>query len=483
MLPGIKMITRYPLGAVVGRQMPFGGCAWRDTRLVSAFPLAEQVGEGFTHRAGMTAIALLYHVLADGRFVTRTQYLRLDDMDLGGIKPEQWTPGGWVQDFTDNIGSSRQIHYPPAYDETVDGWMSCVFGKPVVCLKQNSAEVLVDIRVARKFLDTRGIERYPELNPVSIQTQTAVLKLTLPNFMEDMQPGEIDGTGDLSVEVILRDASGSIESGAYEQFGGTNEDHHAVWRTEWSGIAGEKHVALISEVRFIREEEERQGSDWLMSPQSSFSGDRAVRVYTVSEESGLTGQVTYQSKAPELVEEPAAIVLYCDGDMQTLQLDSSLVHDVDNMGSADIRHPLESHTWATVAGDDLVFFAAYSYPEPDEAIVYRWDLDTGEVTEIRRDPAVHNGQRLRPALSCYQREIRRDDAVIEKPCIIYRLGNQVGYGRAWVSKDYGAEWLDLINAEQEAPTFTPAMGLFYMGSPIWPIDYGDAFKRYRESGV
>lgn len=494
-LPGYRPITRYAATAKISRQLPYVAAARDGDRMAWAMPLttnpAQAASGQFPHRGGDLAlvVAATFMVPIDDTgsftFTHRTRTLRL--ADVPEFSQEAWsdvTP--WLQEYTDasfDPPKIRTVIYPPAggflYDgKALAGNLSCAFGAPTMCLKGNAIEVLVDVRVARPWVDDRGIDKYPELTPVTIQTQTAVLRITAPSYQVDNP----DALGPLSVDIVQRDASGAEANGCYAALGATDPTGHNLWRTLWSGNAGGRHVALLSAVRHKRFE--RYAGGWLQTAQSSFSGGQSVQIRN---EDGVAVD-SYSLPPPELADDPLAIQLYVDG-VLTTHLSSAIGlsfwprFDESELRQDDYYWPFEATKWATVAGDDIVFFAAYSYPTPDHIVLMRWDVSTGALTEIRRDPRTQGGYTLRPALSCYQRQVKDENGQETAPaCVLYRIGTQTGPGRVLLSKDYGVTWSDLVsetNASGGIATYTPAMGLYYFGSPLWHPPYGDTFRDYR----
>ena len=130
----------------------------------------------------------------------------------------------------------------------------------------------------------------------------------------------------------------------------------------------------------------------------------------------------------------------------------------------------------TVISGDALVFAAYALPavegEPVRVKLLRLDVDGLDFTELRDDALPANGSR--PAVSCYQHHVDREEADDVLPCLIYRLGHQTGGGWAELSKDGGATWHRIW----EGPA-TPGQGFMYIGSQLWAPEYTDTFKNYR----
>lgn len=461
-IDGYFMCSRYSRRAKLSRQTPRGACAVSGNRQAIVMPLTTNPdqatnNDAFPHIGGMVGVMIFVGINSKDSYDYKIHFLSLNNMNLNGIEAEKWSSGiPWVQEYMTPSGTLETVTYNPAGNYVLNGfplsgYLSSAFGVPTVCFLDNSLEVLIDLRVARTWVDGRGIDKYPELRPVTIQTQTAVVKLRVSGFSEE------DGTlGSLSASVVTQDASGSTGNGCFLALGGSHYDAHYLWRTTWSGNAGGRHVALLSVVKHARfEGYDEEG--WLNTAQSSFS------------------------KATRLHDEPLALQLYVNGHL-TEHSCSALGFCIQlNPNEYALRHddylwPTGALKWATVAGDNLVFFCAYTYPTASHMLLIRWNVVTGSLTEIRRDPVFRNGLAMRPAISCYQRQVFNDDKVeISPACLIYRIGEQNGYGNVYLSKDTGVTWQLLWGGEQSR---TPAMGVYYLGSPIWHPEYGNIFKDY-----
>ena len=467
-ISGYHLVSRYKADAYITRQLPFGASARAGSRMVTCGLMTtnpKQAGAGgWTHRGGDVAIFVKCAFVVGARDLPAVDILsvQLKDMSLNRIEPEPWDAGlPWVQEYIDNAADPPEkvkISYPPlgtylSQEEPgpVSDMLSNAFGLVTACIKDESAEFLVDLRVARTWVDERGLDKYPELRPITIQVQTALVLITVHGF--DLP----ESLRTLSFSLVAQDVSGYPENGCYRAYGGSDESVHRLWRPLWSGNAGGRHVALVSVVRHARREEAAPGVDWLKTSQSSFSG------------------------RTELAEEPVAFQLYVDGALTEhissetgFSFLSSL--DEESLRLDDYYWPYQTSKVGTVVGKDIVFFTAYSYPNPSQIILARWDIDAGVLSVIRRISSMINGKPVRAALSCWQEQILDDDGKEISPgCLILRVGAQDGPGWLEITKDYGESWVRIFGPGDGAP-FTPAMGAYYMGSEFSASNYGEIFK-------
>lgn len=469
---GFKMTSRYIAAAKITRQLPYIASARDHGRMASCGVMTTNPKQAFDsefpHRGG--EIGLYFHLAfvksgKDGSdpavydFYAKT----LSSMDLGVIEAERWDDSlPWIQEYTvpgSDPPEKAKISYPPVGQyladednrQVISDMMSSAFGVPTVCIKEESVEFLVDLRVARAWVDRRGLDYTPELTPITVQTQTGLVLVTLNGFTSEGLPAGP------SVQLIANDASGAVKNGCFRAYGGSDEKAHRIWRTVWSGNAGGKHVALVSVVKHDRLEDAKPGVDFLKTAQSSFSG------------------------TPVPTDDPVAIQLYVDG-VLTERSATSLGYSLRSNGEAllaqaDYDWVYRANKCATVAGENIVFFSAFSYPVPDQVLIIRWDVGSNALSVIRRLPArVQGGLLATSALSCYhQQELGEDGKETSPACILLRHGNHFGPGWVELTKDYGVSWTR-VGGSDVAVTNTPELGVFYAGSQLSAVNYGEIFK-------
>lgn len=467
------MCSRYTKRSSLCRQLP-ASAAVRDLRRMatagSVITNPEQIApddfDGFPDRGGEPGIFV--HVARtpedpDEEADSLLRVLTLKDMGRGRVEPEEWDRRlPWIQYYMDlsvdppervpkvykPLGGYLIADDPPA----ISDYMSASLGCPSGCAKDDSFEFLVDFRVARTWIDSRGLDKYPELMPITVQVQTGVLLVTVEGFDDR-------SFGSLTSKIERLDVSGSFENGSYAALGGSDRDVHRLWRTMWSGNAGGKHAALLSVVRHERFEESAPGADWLKTAQSTYSGD----------------------EPPRLADEPVAIQLYVDGvfvERLSSEVGFSFLDliDEDTLRKDDCAWLSSYRKWGAVAGDELVFFCAYSYPDPTEIVLVRWDLGSGSLSVVRRMPRSLNGTEVRAAVTCYSQQVIRGGVEVSPGCILLRLGAQAGPGWVELTKDYGETWVRVMGSDVE-PSFTPGHGLFYSGSELVGVNYGEVFNQ------
>lgn len=460
-----------PRSQAISHMLPSFSSAIDGGRMAIVIPLTtnpRQVenndGKSFPDICGTIGLMIFVAINSKSTIKYKSHFISLDDMNLDGIKTEEWSSNTpWIQDYfyvnndhPATNGNKRIFYFPVLTEimkETLSGNLSSQFGTPTLCFLNDSIEILIDLRLARTWVDTRGKDISNELRPVTIQTQTAIIKLTVSDFSEEN--GKL---GEINASLVSKDVSGYKENGCFLSLGGSNQNYHSLWRTVWSGNSGGKHVALISVVKHDRYEYIDNG--FLHTSQSSFFGDATTRLYS----------------------DPLAIQLYVNGNIvehSCKDIGFSFRLDSDNISNLlrDDYYSIFSvyQKCATVAGDDLVFFCAYSYPVASHVILIRWDINSCSMTEIRRDKLVINGRGVLPAISCYQRQVINTDKEISPACLIYRIGVQDGPGYVYLSKDSGVTWSLLWGGDN---SYTPGMGVYYIGSQIWRPEYGYMFKRY-----
>lgn len=509
---GFGLIQKSFKDSRVCRQVPGASACHKKRRQVS-FSLLIEKGEAtpdFPHSCGRIGVLIICSTIIKNKstgieeFKNVNKFIRIDQMNIDPISIEKWSEGGadkWRQEYTvieiDENGDPKEVSYAvrsgPAYlikdneftDETpnMPGYISCAFGRAVSSFVGNDAICLIDLRVTRSWQDNRGLDIHPDVKPVSLQTQTGVIEIKI-NFPGD----DISSVGSPSVSLLMNDVSGSKESGSYAALGGTNTDYHAIWRAEWAGVVKgkkERHVALISEVRHSREEQSAP-NEFLRHTDSGLFYDDS-RLFVKNDDGewiywSSINRIPYQFEQLSNIKNSSAIILYTDGNKKYLE-GYSLVFNRSEMERFNYWQPIDSHSFGTVISESLVWFAAYVYKEserPTHVALLEWDIDSGSVRELRRDPAYINGIRQRPALSCYQREYDTGSKVYP-PGVIYRLGNQVGPGFVKLTKDYGVSWVDILTPAKEYAagyTHSPAFGVFYLGSTLWSPEYGKAFQQY-----
>lgn len=509
---GFGLIQKSFKESRVCRQVPAASACHKKRRQVS-FSLLIEKGEAtpdFPHSCGRIGVLIICGTIIKNKssgieeFKNVKKFISIDQMNIDPIRIEKWSEGGadkWRQEYTvteiDENGDPKEVSYAvrsgPAYlikdnevtDETpnMPGYISCAFGRAVSSFVGDDAICLIDLRVTRSWQDNRGLDIHPNVKPVSLQTQTGVIEIKI-NFPGD----DISSVGSPSVSLLMNDVSGSKESGSYAALGGTNTDYHAIWRAEWAGVVKgkkERHVALISEVRHSREEQSAP-NDFLRHTDSGLFYDDS-RLFVKDDDGkwiywSSINRIPYQFEQLSNIKNSSAIILYTDGNKKYLE-GYSLVFNRAEMERFNYWQPIDSHSFGTVISESLVWFAAYVYREserPTHVALLEWDIDSGSVRELRRDPAYINGIRQRPALSCYQREYDTGSKVYP-PGVIYRLGNQVGPGFVKLTKDYGVSWVDILTPAKEYAagyTNSPAFGVFYLGSTLWSPEYGKAFQQY-----
>lgn len=493
---GYKFLSRLDKKSKVCRSTAASGTCNKGGKFVTFVPLTQvtPLDEIFPHSTGsigvyVHACTVLPDAEAEAVYEEVVFTLPIEGMDLGLVKPEKWSDGGlgrWNQEYMDGPDRMSMCYSPgsryPGQVLPMNDYLSCAFGRAVTSFEGDSAVALIDFKICRTWNDDRRLDIHPSLVPIEIHTQTGMIKIVTP-FGKDMatQP---------AVSLIISDVSGSTQSGAYTSLGGSCEDYHRVWTTEWAGTVygpEERFVALVSEVRMRRLEDVGPKGQYRSTRSNLFYGTNILFKFDddlykkwIAEDYLDTRPAGMQGTPFAPGEQASIVAMYLDGQM-TYAEGYTFYYEEGQAERSDYYAPEDTHTWGTVISASKVWFAAYVYndgKEPTEVAVLEWDLGEDSVKELRRDPTVLDGVRQRPALSCYQREVMDGSGkIISRPGIVYRLGSQVGPGFVQLTKDYGETWHDLLSPAEEGTSnvYSGAIGMHYLGPAMTGARYGEIF--------
>lgn len=309
----------------------------------------------------------------------------------------------------------------------------------------------------------------------------------------------------MSNTLIVSDISGSAENGCFEALGGDREDYHRLYRVRWAGNVGGRSVVFASMIKHKRWETEPSGSipdggpvlpnlaaaQIRQTAQSGINIGHSVRwdwSYQRPDSTTVTGNRTWalgntvkipgdDSDGMEW-QDAVGVVMIVDGvitEWNAKDLGWCLLRtaNAQSVRQDDWQWEVTAQKWAVAISDTEVALCAYNFPYGPGVTtckLLKINVVSGDITLLRTDniPSAN----ARPAITCYQRRVVGDDKTME-PCMIYRLGAQVGAGWMELTKDGGDTWTRIWDASA-----SPGMGAFYVGSPIWTPEYGEVFRPY-----
>lgn len=422
------------------------------------------------------------------------------------VEERQWFNPDTSSNETIEVEITHKVYYPVGglykrAEIPFQAKMPNHIGTPVAAIFEDRVEVYTDFRVTRTWVDERG-DFYPTLTPITIQTQTGIAKITLPYTLN-----EEEGTtqfGPMSNTHIVSDISGAVENGSFDALGGDREDYHRLYRVRWAGNVGGHSVVIASMVKHKRWEAEPQNpipeggpvlSHGSFTPrftaQSNINRNLSARwEFSYQTPNGATVNGGANLGSNQAVKIPGddgdgmewqdaiGVVMIVDGvvtewDAKTLGWCLLRTFNAQQARDDDWRWEVTTHKWAVAISDTEIALCAYSFPYVPGITTCKLltiNVLSGAITLLRTDniPSAN----ARPAITCYQRRVVKGDKVME-PCMIYRLGAQVGAGWMELTKDGGATWTRIWD-----DSASPGMGAFYVGSPVWTPEYGEVFRPY-----
>lgn len=514
-----------PLSVRMPRQIAVPSCARDRGRMVGVFSVSTSpTRTDFEYACGNTGMILSFITLpGDNTYIFSRHGGAANNLLPGGVTVEQWAGAQpWIQTFTTtepvewydpgqsqtvtiDVEVTHKVAFPVAGDYLhanipLHGHMPNNLGKPVVAMFEDRVEVYFDFRVTRAWVDERGDDIYPELKPVTLQTQTGIGKLSIPYTVnEENQTFDL---GSMSSTAPVLDTSGAVDN-SYVGLGGHSEDFHRLYRIQWAGNVGGRSVAIASVIKHKRWEEAPQGAIADGDPvipnlagavlrqtaQSGINAGHSVNWrYSYQTPDGQTssGQQQWQQEGVRIPgdgdagewQDAVGVAMIVDGvvtqwDAKALGWCLLREPTEQRVREDDWRWETEVHKWASTVSDTEIVLCAYDFPSLTGSSVckiLKINVLTASVTLLRTDalPSAN----ARPAIHCYQREVVKDGKTTP-PCMIYRLGNQVEPGWMEVSKDGGFTWHRIWEG-----THSPGLGATYVGSPLWSPENGKVFNDY-----
>lgn len=480
-----------------------------------------------SHIHGVTTDDILPGSATVGQWTADTPWVQ----EFAKEEPVQWYNPATDETVTIVVEVKHVVTYPPGgtylYGGRTSGnpedplqlpiplrdYMTNDVGVPAIALMDDRLDVVVAYRAATPWVDERdtdgtGIDIYPELTPVTTQMRTGLVVMSMAYTTSVNDEGDLVAisVGDPVLDHVRQDVSGAVEN-CFEALGGDREDFHRLYRVRWAGNVGGKSVALVSIVKHKRWEEPATGkipADGPIIP--ALPAARVLRTAQSGINNGHSVDWRYTYTTPDGEEAYGArkwnigacvripgdddgedwrsaigVGVLVDGvltELEALDLGWSLIRSPTRarLREDDWRWESTTANIGTVISDDSLVFAAYTLPEiegePVRVKLLRLDVDGLDFTELRDDALPTDGSR--PAVSCYQHHVEREEADDVLPCLIYRLGHQTEGGWAELSKDGGDTWHRIW----EGPV-SPGQGFMYIGSQLWAPEYTDTFKNYR----
>lgn len=494
----------------------------RSALLIGFVSTSENAAE-FAHRAIEGAGALPQGVEIEAWDDTQP-WLQAFDQE----EEVSWFDPAAGENRVEIVNVSHVVSYPPggtylyagrvSQEETdpeqeaipVRDFMPNSMGVPALVFTDEHVRVVFDYRMTRTWVDEReSVELHPLLRPVTLQTQTGLVAIDVAYRITEQDDGTMSVmVGAPEYTHLRRDVSGALAN-CFEGLGGDREDFHRLYRVRWAGNVGGRRVVLVSIVKHLRWEDEAEnvmaegapilpalpGAVILKTAQSGINAGHPVDWrYTYERSDGASVFGHHHWELPETTRIPgdagdtgawldalgvAVIIDDAVTEFDAVALGWSLVRSPTRrrLREDDWRWAAQTEKCGAVISDSELVITAYALPneEGDAPVVKLLALNvtTLEFRELRQDPLPSSG--ARPAVTCYQRRVVREDLPDIEPCLIYRLGEQNAPG-GWMelSKDGGGSWHRIWDGAA-----SPGHGAAYIGSQLWTPDYGDTFKNYR----
>lgn len=516
-----------PLSVRMPRQIAVPSCVRDRGRCFGLFTVTESpVRTAFEYACGDTGVVLTFFtIFYDTGQSLENAYATTSEMLGPVVQVELWDDEKpWRQEFVTteevswfnpDLGStetieveiSHRVIYPVGgnYLEAgvpFQGYMPNNIGLPVAVMFDDRVEFYSDYRVTRTWVDERD-DIYPGLTPLTMQTQTGIFRVTVPyTINEGEQTAQV---GAMSNTLLVSDISGAAENGSFEELGGDREDYHRLYRVRWAGNVGGRAVVIASMIKHKRwetppENPLPEGGPILsdlgaavirQTAQSGINLGHSVRwTYSYETPNGaiVNGNKTWSLGNTVKIpgddgdglewQDAVGVVMLVDGvatEWDAKALGWCLLRNTTAqlVREDDWRWETVTQKWAVAISDTEIALCAYSFPYVPGVTtckLLKINVVSGAITLLRTDDIPSTT--ARPAITCYQRRIVKDDKAVE-PCLIYRLGSQTQAGWMDLSKDGGDTWTRIWDGPA-----TPGMGAFYVGSPVWTPEYGEVFRPY-----
>lgn len=526
------------------RQVPSAQCVRLGKRSAAVIPVTTSPARNnFEFASGKTALMITLQAnLIDGA-VVESMILESDQILPDGVLVESWSSQVWSRSFTvagqatyymDENGDAQKhttdlecvadctvIAEYNRESISVSGHMPNSLGNPVLNIFDDRIEVFYDYRITRSCVDTRSTDIHELFKQATIQTQTGIVRLTIPYSISEDRKRIV--TGPISKTSIRSDVSGS-EGHSFYQLGGDRPDYHRLYRVLWAGVIGVKSVALVSIVKHKRWEYSAVkpysgGDDFLWESFTASSGRKPMITAQSNISNGFWSPVVYcsytdyegsqrtdyltrgtnldGSDAVDRVhiagdhgdgltwDQAVGVGIIIDGVMT--ELDSSVLGwcminfcNRDKVLNDDWLWEPYPIKWATVISDTEIAFCCFDIDLTHKttasvttrtARLMALNIETMQITQLRQD--IIQGYKPRPAVYCYQRKVLdNDDKVIIEACLTYSVGRQDSDDDfIEVSKDSGVTWQRIWQGKG-----TPAFGATYAGSPLWSANNTRVFQ-------